>query len=107
MDESLLVTIFELTSVLEGVRIERLEHASDEVVRVMVSKNGATLKKLSLRSVEVTDQTADHIIEACSCLELLDIDTCEELSDAAIARLKACGRFELKSLFEIIEETAW
>lgn len=45
MDESLLVTLFELTSVLEGVRIERLEHASDEVVRVMVSKNGATLKK--------------------------------------------------------------
>lgn len=47
MDESLLVTLFELTSVLEGVRIERLEHASDEVVRVMVSKNGATLKKLN------------------------------------------------------------
>ncbi|KAL9701460.1 hypothetical protein quinque_004901 [Culex quinquefasciatus] len=41
------------------------------------------------------------------CLELLDIDACEALSDAAIARLKACGRFELKSHFEIIEETAW
>ncbi|KAL9701449.1 hypothetical protein quinque_004890 [Culex quinquefasciatus] len=106
MNESLLVTIFELTSVLEGVRIERLEHASDEVLRVMVSKNGATLRNLSLRSVEVTDRTADHIIEACSCLELLDIDACEALSDAAIARLKACGKFELKSHFEIIEETA-